>query len=442
MKFLDRWWWPAFIFVYALWVFPIPGLSAGGYPSKLVIGTVWLIVGLLLEWVSHPHLRLQDLKHLPLALKKHAPVAVALMFGAWTLIASLFSNYPGISFLGSLADSSDGAIWNAALMLIFCCVYVHCMRNPLLVRRLIGSLILTGCVLFGLAIVEFIFKKGFFYSDIRPSDLPLVSFYGKGHLMGIMAMSTAVALALWFRGQRWMILVVFGFMTLIALGFHRAPWLAVLAVIPLGMWRTRAWIPGLVAGVVIGVSIFLGTQIGTNAKTGVARDIRSEASLQSRSILWKAAFRGILARPLTGWGGGHFQHYFFQYLTDQELKDGFRIELGYKYRTVLGAGKVNPLFAVTTKDGQRITLSISLWKAHNQILDVGVMWGIPGIIFYIILVFFGIRGSLNLDPLSIGVLVYQIFLLTWFIPPDAEGMVFAIWGAAAATNVIEKRLSP
>jgi hypothetical protein len=438
MLLFQRWWWPVFVVIYPLSAFLIPGVTNGVFQTKFIIATFWLLIGLVFEVHRQAGLRFSDIAQLPKALRFHLPVTVALCYGIWTLVCSATSSFPGISFLGSLGDSSDGGLWNFGLSLIFILVYIQVKQDQGLSNRLIYALLVLGSILFTLAMYEFFAKRGIFYPDVQVAVLPLVSFFGKGHLMGVMALICGVALALWFQGKKWTILPFGAFLTLISLSFHRAPWLAVLATIPIAYWKTRKLVLTVTVVAVAATAIILGTEIGKAGNTGIARDLSSGTTLSTRSLLWKAAAGGILARPITGWGGGNFQFHFFNYLTQKELEDAFRLEMGVTFRSIIGADNINPMFAITTLEGAKTAIFIPIWKAHNQILDVGLMWGIPGIIFYVILVYFGIRNAIQLDPLSIGMLVYQIFLITWFIPPDAEGAIFAIWGAACAINLKDR----
>lgn len=431
MKFFERWWWPAFIPVYALWVFPIPGLLDGGSPSKIAVATLWLAVGLIINWVAYPTLRLSDIIHLPRALLKHPPVLVALLFGIWTLIASSFSDYPGISYSGTLNGLSDGAVWNCALCLVFVCVYIHTARDPDLKRRMALSLVASASLMVVLSGIEIVTGKGLFYNVASAASLPVVGFYGRGHLMGILALAAGAALALWFTGAKWALAPVSALAALIGYSFHRAPWLAILPVIPLGWWVTKRFSITFVAGLVVASSIALGIFAGTQARTGVARDLGSDNTLSTRGLLWKAAVSGIAQRPLTGWGGGQFQYEFYRFWSVPERKTFFKLEFGTVYLGVIGEGKINPIFKITDARGNRTNTLISLWKAHNQLLDVGIMWGLPGLILYILLVLYSLRGVFRLEPLAVGLLVYQFFLVSWYVIQDSEGIFFVLMGASA-----------
>jgi O-antigen ligase len=431
VKLFERWWWPAFIPVYALWVFPIPGLLDGGSPSKIAVATLWLIVGLIINWVAYPTLRLSDVVHLPRALLKHPPVLVALLFGIWTLLSSSFSNYPGISYSGTLNGLSDGAVWNCALCLVFVCVYIHTTRDPDLKRRMALSLLASASLMVVLGIVEIVTGRGLLYIVASAASLPIVGFYGRGHLMGILALAAGTGLALWFSGSKWVLIPVSALAALIGYSFHRAPWLAILPVIPLGWWVTKRLSMTLVAGLVVASSIAFGIFAGTQARTGVARDLSSENTLSTRGLLWKAAAGGIADRPLTGWGGGQFQYEFYRFWSMPERRTFFKLEFGTTYQGIMGEGKINPIFIYTDTKGNRKYTLISLWKAHNQLLDVGVMWGLPGLILYILLVLYSLRGTFKLEPLAVGLLIYQFYLITWYVIQDSEGIFFALMGAAA-----------
>lgn len=428
--FLERWWWPIFIPIYALWVFPIFGVVEGGSLSKMAVAGLWLLVGLLISWINHPNVRLNDVIYLPRALLKHPPVLVAVLFGAWTLVSSSFAAYPGISFSGALNGFADGAIWNCTLCLIFVCVYLQTWRDPELKKRLAWAMLAAAVLMTAIGTLEVILQRGVLYANANPLVLPLVGFYGRGHLMGVLALAAGIGIALWFAGASWTLVAVSALSALMGYSFHRAPWLAILPTIPLGWWVTKRLRAALMAGLVIGCSIMFGIWAGTQAKTGVARDLGAENTLATRALLWKAALSGIAERPIPGWGGGQFQYDFYRFWSPEERKTFFRLEFGTVYTGVLGAGMINPIFQMTDPQGKPTTTLITLWKAHNQLLDVGVMWGLPGLVLYAVLVLFSLRGLLRLEPLAVGLLVYQFFLVTWFVILDAEGIFWALMGAA------------
>ena len=434
MKFFERWWWPAFIPVFALWTLPIPGFSDGGFQAKPFVAIVWLAVGLLLELAAHKELRLQDASKILLILRRHPPVLIALLYTLWVLIAAFASDLPAIALTGSLSDSSDGAFWNLALITIFILVYIRCVNDYSMRDRMTYSFLLTCLLLCFLGFLEFFLRRGFFYQNIQTADLPVTSFFGKGHFMGIMAIATAIALTLWFKSSKWLIIVIALFAALLGLSGHRAPWISVIPVFVLGYLFKRHVAYAFIILLVFFISLYVGNQIKVISSAGATRSLTSETSLFTRSYLWKAAIGGIIARPLTGFGGGQFQGHFYKYLSEKDLKALFKLELGLTFRSVIGKNTVSPLFAIFDRQGKKNVMSLSAIKVHNQFLDIAVLWGIPGLLLYIFLAVYGARGLLILDPLAVGFLVYQFFLITWFIPIDAEGLIFALWGAAAAVK--------
>ncbi len=427
---VQQWWWVTFLPIYVFWFIPIPYLMGDTDLPNMWIAIIWMLVGLVLEWFAHPNLRFSDIKRLPTALIKHPIVLLALLFAGWTLLVSLFSRYPGLSFTGTLHDSSDGALWTCVQMIILVLVYLQSIRDNSLPIRLGWAFVAVTGLLVCFAFAEYILGQGIFLVGMNPVALPVVTFLGRGHLMGTIAFGVGTALALWFHGKKWLGIPIFITSILLGIASHRAPWLSLLLVIPFCWWKTKNLVTTFLAVLAIGVGVFVGIQVLQTSGVTV-RAVESGTTLSTRSILWKAAIGGIQAKPF-GWGGAHFNHFFYQFLSEKEIKESLKLELGMTFIKVIGVGELNPLFTVMTADKKTTSIGILLWKAHNQVLDIGLMWGIPGLLIYIAIFFHALRGLGVLNPLSVGVLVYAIFLLTWFIPPNIEALVMVVLGAASA----------
>jgi hypothetical protein len=203
------------------------------------IAIIWMLVGLILEWFAHPNLRFTDIKLLPTALFKHPIVLLALLFAGWTLLVSLFSRYPGLSFTGTLHDGSDGALWTCVLMIILILVYLQSTRDHSLPTKISWAFVAVTGLLVCFAFAEYFLQRGLFLVDMSAVALPVVTFLGRGHLMGTIAFGTGIALALWFHGKKWLGIPVFLTSVLLGIATHRAPWFALLLVIPFCWWIPR-----------------------------------------------------------------------------------------------------------------------------------------------------------------------------------------------------------
>ena len=425
METMRRWWWPAFVFVYPLLFWPHQGGPSLDQQNLLRIyfSFLALIGGALLEWFAHPEAHLSHFPRVLRWFRQNPPALVALLYGVWPLVASAFAPYPALSLTGSSEDHSDGAIMQAVMSAIFLLVYLRARLDRGLFRRVLGALVGSALVLSLLAAVE-VFTARPLVFDAPRGDLPLVTFPGKGHLAGYLSfsLSAAAGLGLWWA----VFLAAFA----VGLTYNRSAVLSSLLGGFYGGWRQpRRWLVvlALVSGLGLGWLM-----VGRVAPGGQEKDMSNPQTLEARFYFWRAAARGIAARPVTGWGGGQFYFFWARMLSDEELKRFFALhdrEL-IEYHEGL-------MFLVKNKEGRKYIERIYGWKAHNQFLDVGLMWGLVGLFLYLALLFYTVPSALRGNPAAVAILAYHVFLLFWFLPEEALGGVWVVWALAVGRRGVQ-----
>ena len=435
LALLRAWWWPAFVFVYPLLAWPVTGPTrAGAAELHWWIAGVALVGGLALE-LSAP--RPAPPGNLIAWARARPAVLLALIFGAWCLLAAAFAPDQRAAYLGGFYDRADGALWVGAMVLVFVLVARGHSRDPGLAGRLTWALALAVALVSLGALVEVARGAGIFYKYIA-ADMPLVSFPQKGHLAGLLVMGAAAAAGLAGRG-RWLAVL-----PALALGLtvNRAGWLALAVVLVFLLWRERARWPlalALVVALVVAVGagwLLVGQQQGESAKQAT-----SEGSLTSRTYFWRSAARGILARPLTGWGGGQYYLHWGDYLSFPELKENLRLELG---ETLIRytKGEKTP-FHTRKADGSTLNRYYTAWKAHNELLEQSLMHGLVGLALYLTLLILTLaqarRAPLGAFAAFLG---YQVFLLLWFVIPESDGLLWSLWALSAGEAAVRRVPTP
>ncbi len=424
---LRAWWWPAFVLVYPLLAWPVQGPSrAGAAELHWWIAGVALLGGLLLELTAP---RPAALGNLVTWARSRPAVLIALLFGAWCLLAAAFAPDQRAAYLGGAFDHADGALWVGAMVLLFVLVARAHTRDPDLSRRLTWALAVAVAVVSVGALVEVARGAGIFYKYIA-RDMPLVSFPQKGHLAGLLVMGAAAAAGLAGRA-RWLAVL-----PALALGLtvNRAGWLALAVVLVFLLWRERQrWPLALTLVVAVGAGYLLVNQ----QQGGNTKQATDEGSLTSRTYFWRSAARGILARPLTGWGGGQYYLHWGDYLTLPELKANIKLELN---ETLLSytSGEKTP-FHTRNAQGETLNRYYTAWKAHNELLEQGLMHGLVGLALYLTLLVLTLaqarRAPLGAFAAFLG---YQVFLLLWFVIPESDGLLWSVWALSAGEAALRR----
>jgi hypothetical protein len=79
-------------------------------------------------------------------------------------------------------------------------------------------------------------------------------------------------------------------------------------------------------------------------------------------------------------------------------------------------------------------MSPSTWKAHDQFLDIALMWGLIGLGLYLWLISFSFKNLLSFNFFSLSVFAYMIWNLFWYMTIEAEGIFFIILAMSCIQN--------
>lgn len=438
MDRLRAWWWPAYAFVYPLLFVPGPFHLA---PDQVLHGFVTLGFvgfGALLEWDSRPASLLTQVTRVPGALIRHPPALATTVLAVWVLGTAFLSPNPAIALTGSLSTHADGAVWQVVFCAVFLLAYVRTVADPGHKRRLAWAVFAAGVVLGVAALLEVLLGRSLFFTDIITSALPMATFPQKGHLAGMFALSGGVALALWSYLGLFLLSVAIGLAVnraaMLALGFTWFGHVYSLAK------RNRAIVTAalIIGGVVVG----LGTASYTLPHEKAVGGTRS---LSNRLLFWEDAVHGILARPITGWGGGVYELFWPNYLSKAKLTTFVRRQMnGLTYDSVYVSGGDYAFFTVHDASGRTGHVRDLRWKAHNEVLEAALAWGLVGLAIYGYIWGRALTGIARKDALAFGLLSYAIFLQFWFVIFETRGLVWVLLGAACVAGgraAEEKRAS-
>jgi O-antigen ligase len=426
VKYVLRWIWPVYGFIFPLLFWPGNDVNQN-HQLRVGVTIVFMLVGGVLEFHLYGLPRWRNL------IQRHPLPFLALLYGMWTIVSSAFSPSPITSLTGDLHFMTDGAVWTLCLCFLSCLVYTRTRRDRNQERPLVIAVISSGVVLSILALIETVTRKGIVYPYITPSALPVVTFPGPGHLGGFLAISGALAVGWWFRSRQvpiWAWLAVFITAFGLTLTNRRATLIAFAASLVAGLKQPARM---LIVAVALGIGIVAGQRLTVFTAAEGVRSFGQTETLKTRSFLWKAALNGIAARPLTGWGGSSFLYAWHRYLSKKDLNEYLKLEFGYtskRVKRITETPGADQWIFLENQDGKEIAMTLNLWKAHNQFLDVALMWGLVGLALY------GMMAALTLRnfylPGIVALACYQIFLLAWYVPLEAEGIVFLLVGFTTA----------
>lgn len=422
---LQLWWWPTFVFVYPLLFTTLGNQSRIELIlAKYFLGLLALIGGALIEWsYRSPPLNSLDYRNKRTALFDFNG-GVILVFGLWCLVVSLTSPEPIIALTGSIAEKSDASIWLFTLSLCSWLIYLQGKRHPHILIRVFYAVAFSGGLLAFLALAEIIFGQGLLYKVTREA-LPMTTFPQKGHLSGFFVLCFGVSLTAWRWNNR--LIYVSALLCCLGIGlcFNRASVLAVFLSILLCL--VVNWRKYMVLALLSGVFIFLGWGAVQIFNVQGTRELASSGTVISRSYMWKAGLNGIIERPLTGWGGGYFQRVWIQHISLLDLKKYMKLE--YNATLIKLDGE---LLITLNSDGTKSAAPFAVWKSHNQFIEVALLYGIPGLLLYLLVLFRLFKAGGLRNPAVIGVFAYHVFFMLWFSIPESDGVLWALIGAGMA----------
>ncbi len=437
---LLAWWWAAFAFLYPFVVWPGHPAHASVAQAKQYFTLFFVLIGGVLElavWRRPPGpLRLRK------ALPAHPPVVFWGLLFLWQALATAFSPDLDVALTGSLYDYADGFAWEALLGGTFLLAYRRFLLDPEAARRATWGLGAGSALLALLASVEVLTGRGVYYASAGPSDLPVVTFPGKGHLATHFVLAFGVVVGLWaeesaLRPASLKARVLLPALTFLnslafALTLKRAGVLALAAVIAIALLhRKRLGFPVLFLAL-LGTGLGW-TLVGSHRPEG-SRELGDPATLHTRLYYWEVALKGIAERPLWGWGGGVFEHYWPKFLPRERLEAFLREEMAWegKLVDVYTFPGSQPFFLFDQGGGKGTLAMVDGFRVHNQFLEVALKWGVPALVFYLLLLVEALKGLRSLRPEALGLFALHLFFLFWFSLPVHEGPMWLLMAGAVA----------
>ena len=279
------------------------------------------------------------------------------------------------------------------------------------------GLVGSGLVLALWALAEVLLHKGLYY-PVNTANLPLGSFPGKGHLAGFLLFALPLMWLAWGLSL----------LTALALGatYIRAALLGLSVAYFAGMWRPSYGLKRhLALGVGLTLAVMAGLHLGRFTEVAGGKELTSGTSWEARLILWSTAWRGIAERPWTGFGGGVFYLYWTRFATKDEIARLIWLEDRLKVLEVRGMA-----ILAQREDGQKVLIRTNGWKAHNEFLDLALMWGVPGAMIFVALALGAfVRGFREGEPLlALGLGGYLVFLVFWYMPAEVKGAFWPVLG--------------
>ena len=440
LNFVRRHWWSVYIVLYAIafWPLPQPNESGGGQ-IRVLITFFAVLGGFFLTWTAYPDLRLSNIKNAVPFFKKHLAPLFALLFGFWAVISSFFSNTPIIGLLGSLDSNIDSAIGSLMLSFVFFLVYFEILRDEKIKNALISTIKYLLILLLVLSVIEVILKKSFLVPSALPSDLPVLNFGSNGHLGGLLILLSG-GLFSFLGSSFWGTLFLLTFASFgIGLASSKSPYISLAAILVfLGVNKKFKIALASLGAILLGAVLASGLVFLINQTTS-KRDFTAPAQYQLRPILYKTALKGILVKPIFGYGGPQFNEAWSRIMTQAEITRFFHDSTGQIYvKTFRDEKSGIEMFQVKDHNNKLAFTSAPNWKAHNQFLDIALMWGLVGLIFYVCLIFLSFKNLFKFNFFSFAIFAYMIWNLFWYMEIEAEGIFFVI---LAASCVLDKNVS-
>lgn len=446
MNLLLRWWWPVFVAL-SLLIF-IPNAEwAGMWPSGTLIHYYWgalaFLGGLVLELSLHPNLGFKDLAKIPAALwGRYRPILWIVLFSIVMAISSELSPNPIFSWTGAPFDTRDATLAQYCFMGIAILAFIRVQHDPHLIYNTLKAIAVTGLLLSIGALIE-VFSGHGLYINTDSGSLPTLLFHGTGQMGGVFLLCGAAALLSYLHNRQagWLIIFALNIYTM-GLTINRASVLGLgimlLAMLAWDLLRKQGQAKMLVwALLIVGVCIPVGWW-SKNSILGISRgSALSAATVETRQDIWDITWKGVLKRPITGWGAGQFQRHWFRGISTEQAVRQIRNEKGNALNFSALVQIPNPdqdpkdiafVFKLGNTD-QTYKFTWATWRSHNVFLDVLVSWGFPGLALYLVGLL-SILPKLGRNPVGWIVLAYHVYLFTWFVIPHTIGALWLLWGLA------------
>ena len=415
-----KWWWPVFVGVYpwALWPDGTHTI-ASSYLEHYIFAGVAVAGWILLLLADKDATWSNSFRNLLASVRSNPPLAAAIAFGAWVIAASIFSPEPSISLTGSIEDYSGSALYMVVLVIIYNFIYLYYYSHD--TKPIFKAIVFSALLLVLASTYEVITGNAVFYS-IKPERHPMVSFLGYGHLAGFLALASGLLVSLPSRLPILMLL----FLLSLGMGLtnNRSSVLAtLLSATAVNLYFSLKKV--LLLLLVITIGVLAGWIIVNYSGGNLRSDMARSTTLEARLAYWKMALSGIRERPLTGWGGGQY----YLHLGDVAKPADIKVFLQSSDISLLYYS--SNIFMYKDKYGTLRMEKISSWSAHNFMLDIALDFGIPGLLLYLLLVYFNLRNCFLGNPAAVATITYHVFLLMWPIAIEASAVLWIVMALGA-----------
>jgi O-antigen ligase len=427
LKTIHSWWWSAYLVIFTCFILPIPVLGNDySFEVRVWASIVAFLGGLLLELMAHPNAKLSDVRHISVFLRNNPFFSLMLIFIGLSLISTIFSPSPLEAMTGkSYGDPNfflggDSYIFNLLVYLNSLLFYIFLLNNKNAKSNIFSTIFYIGIFVSIVCLFEAYFKIGFLrFSPDLEGQLPHFSFYGRGHLAGFLLLPLGIALFYLKTNKKFINYApILLFILTIGITANRS---ALLAIMFAFFWLLYFYKKEYIFIIVLSVPIyFLGNYTSSFTIINGGKDLVIRADSSGRSILWKIAVKGIIDRPLLGWGISDLRNNFTNYVTKKEAEDLLQgLFSGETYISTAG----NIILTKNNKTKKSVFHTLTLLSIHNFILEIAYSRGI--LVLIIVLLIFGfifIKNYKNVYFLTI--LMYFIYLQTWYIIDTSQAITW------------------
>ncbi|TSA82459.1 hypothetical protein FNU79_13905 [Deinococcus detaillensis] len=439
-----------FVFLYGILLWPFENATAIFVVPRLIILGALVVILPVVRMASREDANLSDL---PTALVRQPRyVFFLLAFIASVVLSVLLSPDPGHAWFGS-QDFQTGGMFIILASLAFW-IYSTGPRVP---RFGLLSLII---VLNIITIVEYLgFRPlSFVTSVFHPlsTSFPAITVGYRGQLAGLLLLLAALPLY-WFKGDytNWKFCFLFA-LSVAGLGCTTNSTALVALVVTIcfiivAQFRSLRW----KSLIVVTIAIFSYNSyqylkpvngyfysLGWVKVKSESKDAENTLTFSTRLLLWEAATRMTLARPVFGWGPQTYNQYWFMYLPKAKADRLFRLELGLKPGQKMA--RLNDSAAYKLPNGEVQPVILNYLSSHSGYLDLAYGHGIIGTILFLALI---ISALIHLYKLSgkffiyalLPILTYGIYLTAWFVTVPVTGIAAVIFGMIVSDAIAKLR---
>jgi O-antigen ligase len=435
-----------FPLVFCLLILPVPGVASIFFIPKLVALGVFCVLTLLLRVTGPRGTGGAPPRTVWLALS---------LFAASITVSTLVSVDRNESWLGT------PEFWTGSLFMLLGALTFAVYASGERVRR--GGLAALILIFNALVIAEYLgFRPLTFITEAHTklnTVYPAVTVSYRGQVAGVCLLLALLPLS-WFRERytdwRFWLLFIVG---VTGLGCTTNSSATLGFLVAMLLFMALSWTnPGqknLVCSLLIPVIALAGMNAyrplmtlsqslyatGAAPAQADAKDLRDTKTLSIRLRLWEAGLHLFAARPLLGWGPQTYNHHWFDYLSDEKVKETFRMELGLPQVLTRQGSTVQ----YTGPDGKSASAALNYVAPHNAFIDLLYSQGLTGLLSFAFLLLavarfvtgrLGRAGALALLPVA----GYLIYLLGWFITLPSTGLAAMLLGMVVAEARATSRL--